>query len=64
MAFNRSVERKNNFKYKCKQEMMKFLHVFKVVLGAEEEWKQLRGAPEFGCSFEHVQMEQIKVIVF
>ena len=40
MAFNRSVERKNNFKYKCKQEMMKFLHVFKVVLGAEEEeWK-------------------------
>ena len=43
--------------------MMKFLHVFKVVLGAEEEeWKELRGAPEFGCCFERVQMEQIKVI--
>ena len=57
------MERKNNFEYKCKQEMMKFLHVFKVVLGAEEEeWKELRGAPEFGCCFERVQMEQIKVI--
>lgn len=64
MDFHRQMERKWNSVYKYKQEMMKCLCVFKVVLGAgAEEWKKLRGDHDFGLCFEH-KWGKLKFLLF